>query len=74
MEKQHNWDELIMDNIQVLPDRDKKEVLNFIEYLKIKEDQSFIDYVNRRTEKAVEDREKGTKFSSLGELQNEYGS
>jgi hypothetical protein len=74
MEKQHNWDELIMDNIQVLPDRDKKEVLNFIEYLKIKEDQSFIDYVNRRSEKAVEDRRGGSKFSSLNELQSEYGS
>lgn len=74
MEKQHSWDELIMDNIQVLPDRDKKEVLNFIEYLKIKEDQSFIDYVNRRSEKAVEDRRRGTKFSSLNELQSEYGS
>lgn len=74
MEKQHSWDELIMDNIQVLPDRDKEEVFNFIEYLKIKENQSFIDYVNRRSEQAVEDRRRGSKFSSLNELQSEYGS
>ena len=74
MEKQHSWDELIMDNIQVLPDRDKQEVLNFIEYLKIKESQSFIDYVNRRSEQVVEDRRRGAKFSSLNELQSEYGS
>ena len=74
MENRHNLDKIIMDNILVLPDQDKKELLNYIKYLKVKEDQSFIDYVNRQTEKVAEDRRKGEKFTSLGELQDEYGS
>ena len=41
--------ELILKNIQELSEKEKKEILSFIEYLKIKEDQSFIEYVNKRT-------------------------
>ena len=72
MEKEHNLNQLIMENIQVLPEKKKEEVLNFIEYLKIKEEQSFIDYVNKRTERALDDRRKGVKFTSLNELQDDY--
>lgn len=72
MEKQHDLNQLIMENIQVLPKKQKEEVLNFIEYLRIKEDHSFIDYVNKRTKQAVEDRRKGLKFTSLNELQDDY--
>ena len=72
MQQQHKLNQLIMENIQVLPEKKKEEVLNFIEYLKIKEEQSFIDYVNKRTERAVEDRRKGVRFTSLNELQDDY--
>jgi len=46
--------ELIIKDIKELSDREKQEVLNFIEFLRIKEDRSFIEYVNWRTQKAIE--------------------
>ena len=64
--------ELILKNIQELPEREKKEVLNFIEYLRIKEDHSFIEYVNDRTQEAIEDKRRGKGFISLEELQRDY--
>ncbi len=64
--------ELILKNIQELPEREKKEVLNFIEYLRIKEDHSFIEYVNDRTQGAIEDKRRGKGFISLEELQRDY--
>ena len=44
----------------------------FIEYLRIKEDQPFIDYVNERTSMALADKEKGEGVITLRELQSEY--
>ena len=44
----------------------------FIEYLRIKEDQPFIDYVNERTSMALADKEKGEGVITLSELQSEY--
>lgn len=41
----------ILRQIKELPEKEKREVLNFIEYLKIREDRPFIDYVNTRTQK-----------------------
>ncbi len=64
--------DLILKNIQELPDRDKREVLNFIEYLKIKEDRTFIEYINRRTEQAIAAKKRGERFISLEELQKDY--
>ena len=64
--------ELILKNIQELPEREKKEVLNFIEYLRIKEDHSFIEYVNDRTREAIEAKRCGKGFISLEELQRDY--
>jgi hypothetical protein len=65
-------DELIFKAIQNLKQSEKKEVMNFIEFLKIKEDNSFIDYVNRRTEEAIEAKKRGKRFISLEELQKDY--
>ena len=64
--------ELIIKDIKELSDREKQEVLNFIEFLRIKEDRSFIKYVNWRTQKAIEAKKRGEVFSSLEELQEEY--
>jgi len=64
--------ELILKNIQDLPDKEKNEVLNFIEYLKIREDHSFIDYVNKRTKEALAAKRHGERFISLEELQRNY--
>jgi len=64
--------ELILKNIQELPEREKKEVLDFIEYLRIKENPSFIEYVNKRTEEAIEAKRHGEAFISLEQLQRDY--
>ena len=38
-------DKLIIDKLLDLPINDKSEVLNFIEFVRIRQDRSFIDYV-----------------------------
>ncbi len=63
---------IISKSIQGLNEKDKLEILNFIEFLKIKEDRSFIEYVNRRTKEAVDAKKRGERFTSLQELQQEY--
>jgi hypothetical protein len=63
---------LILRSIQELEDKHKREILDFIEFLKIREDRSFIEYVNRRTEEAMDARKRGDQFTSLQELQQEY--
>ncbi len=62
----------LIDDIQDLPEKKIKEVFDFVEYLKIKEDEWFIRYVNQRGRGASEDRKAGKKFISLAELQKEY--
>ena len=64
--------ELILNNIQELSEKEKKEILSFIEYLKIKEDHSFIEYVNKRTQEAIEAKTRGEEFTSLEDLQRDY--
>ncbi len=64
--------ELILKNIQELSEKEKKEILSFIEYLKIKEDQSFIEYVNKRTKEAMEAKRRGEKFAALEDLQRDH--
>jgi len=63
---------LILKNIQMLSDKEKKEVLSFIEYIMIKEDRSFVDYVNRRTKEAMEAKRRGERFIPLDEIQRDY--
>ncbi|MBW1791004.1 MAG: DUF2281 domain-containing protein [Deltaproteobacteria bacterium] len=67
-----NLNEVILQNIEELPDKKKREVLNFIEYLKIREDQAFIEYVNERTKQAVAAKRHGKQFKSLETLQSDY--
>lgn len=64
--------DLILRNVQGLTDKEKEEVLNFIEYIRIKEDRSFIEYVDRRTREALEAKRRGEQFFSLKELQKDY--
>jgi hypothetical protein len=64
--------ELILKNIQDLSDKEKNEVLSFIEYLKVREDHSFIEYVNKRTKEALEAKRHGEQFISLEQLQRNY--
>ena len=66
-------DKIIIEKLIDLPIEEKKEVLNFIEFMQIKQDRSFIDYVNERSKKAIKDMDGGKKLFSLKELQAEYG-
>jgi hypothetical protein len=72
MTSRTEMDGLIFDRIRNLPEKDKKEILDFIEFLKIREDLSFIEYVNRRTEAAINAKKRGERFTSLEELQRQY--
>jgi hypothetical protein len=72
MTSRTEMDGLIFDRIRNLPEKDKKEILDFIEFLKIREDLSFIEYVNRRTEAAINAKKRGEPFTSLEELQRQY--
>jgi hypothetical protein len=58
--------------VKDLPEKEKREVLKFIEYLKIREDRLFLEYVNARSQAAVDAKKRGEHFSSLEELQQEY--
>jgi hypothetical protein len=59
----------LIEDIKELPQDKVKEVANFINYLNLKEDDWFIDYVNKRGVQAKADRKKGKQFVSLKELQ-----
>jgi hypothetical protein len=72
MTRKTEMDGLILDRIRNLPEKDKKEILDFIEFLKIREDRFFIEYVNRRTEAAINAKKRGERFTSLQELQKQY--
>jgi ribosome biogenesis protein Nip4 len=72
MARVYDLSDIILKNIQELAEKEKREVLNFIEFLKIKEDHSFIEYVNNRTNEAIEAKRHGEKFVSIEELQRDY--
>ncbi len=64
--------EQIFERVEALPEKEKREVLDFIEFLRIREDRTFIEYVNARTQAAIQARQRGEHFTSLDELQQEY--
>ena len=72
MAKSKILNELIFNGVRDLPEKKKKDVLDFIEYLKLKEDREFVDYVNKRTEEAIAEKKQGKKTYSVTELQEEY--
>lgn len=63
----------LSDRLKELSERDLQEALHFVEFLRIREDREFIEYVNFRTQQALSARERGEKFYTLQELQKEYG-
>jgi len=64
--------EKVYQEIEQLSDQQLMEVLLFVEFLNMREDKDFVEYVNSRTLKAVNDRKKGAKFYGLEELQKEF--
>jgi hypothetical protein len=63
--------EKLIEDIEDLPRYKMKEVIDFVSYLKLKEDEWFIDYVNRRGRLAKIKRKAGRKFTKLEDLQGE---
>lgn len=61
----------IVNEIKSLPRKFIFEVFDFIEFLKLREDKWFVDFVNKRTKAALAAKKRGIKFSSLKELQKE---
>jgi hypothetical protein len=64
--------ERLYEEIEHLSDEQLREVLLFIEFLSIREDKEFIEYVNERTQQALDARDNGKKFYRLEELQREF--
>jgi hypothetical protein len=64
--------EELIKEIEEMPAERVREVVNFVNYLSLKEDTWFIDFVNKRTRLAVADRKAGKRFTTLKELQKEY--
>jgi hypothetical protein len=67
-----NLKEKLIEDIEDLPQDKMKEVIDFVSYLKLKEDEWFIDYVNRRGALAKKERKAGRGFTRLEDLQKEY--
>ena len=67
-----NLKEKLIEDIEDLPKNKMKEVINFVIYLKLKEDECFTDYVNRRGRLAKMERKSGKKLTKLEDLQREY--
>ncbi len=64
-------DKLIAE-IDDLPEKKVREVMDFTGYLKLKEDEWFIEFVNKRGKLAKSERKAGEKLTKLEELQEEY--
>ena len=64
--------EKLIEDIVTLPEKKVKEVIDFVEYLKLKEDDWFIKYVNQRGRSAKAEKIAGKKFTKLEDLQREY--
>lgn len=59
----------LLSSIEGLPEKKIKEVIDFVNYLKLKEDDWFIAFVNKRGALAKSDKKAGKKFTTLEELQ-----
>lgn len=55
-----------------LTEKKVREVLDFVSYLKLREDEWFIDFVNKRGASAKAEKKTGRKFTRLEDLQKAY--
>ena len=62
----------IIEDIEGLPENKIREVIDFINFLKLKEEDWFIDFVNKRGAVTESERKMGRKFMKIKELQQEY--
>ncbi|MBI3989553.1 MAG: hypothetical protein HY347_08040 [candidate division NC10 bacterium] len=64
--------ERIVKRLEGLSVKELQEVSDFVEFLRLHEEQWFINYVNKRTQEAILARKAGKRFISLEELQKEF--
>jgi hypothetical protein len=62
----------LMEEISILPTNKIQNVILFVNFLKLQEDDWFVDFVNKRTLLAKKDKSKAKSFSTLESLQKEY--
>jgi hypothetical protein len=62
----------LIEDLNDLPDNKIREVIDFVNYLKLKEEDWFIDFVNRRGTAAQIEKKAGKKFIRMEELQKDY--
>jgi len=62
----------LIEEIKGLPTEKVREVANFVDYLSLKEDDWFVEYINRRGAQAKIDKKRDRKFTSLAELQKPF--
>ena len=62
----------VIEEIEDLPENKVKEVIDFISFLKLKEEDWFIDFVNKRGSLAQYEKKMGRKFIKMEELQENY--
>ena len=55
-----------------LPEKKVQEVFDFVSYLKLREDQWFIDFVNKRGISAKAEKKAGRKLARLEDIQKAY--
>jgi hypothetical protein len=62
----------LIEDISALSEKKLKDIVDFVEYLKLKEDDWFIDFANKRSSLAIKQRKAGRKFTKLEDLKKEY--
>ena len=62
----------LIEDIVTLPEKKVKDVINFVKYLKLKEDDRFINLVNKRGKLAKTEKKAGKRLTQLQELQKQY--
>jgi hypothetical protein len=63
--------ERLIEDIGALPGKTVREVADFVDYLKLREDRWFLDYADKRAADAKAQKKAGKKFIRLEELQKE---
>lgn len=63
--------EVLLDRVNALSEKELSEVLTFVEFLRVREQRWFVDYVNERTSEALKAKLAGEKFVTLRDLQRE---
>ena len=65
-------EERLQSSISRLSAKDAQELLEYAEFLKMREEGWFIDYASKRTAQAIREKKKGIKLPTLEDLQKKH--